>query len=209
MSVRPPHSAEGSSVFTLYTSALAVAAILSLGRGIGVILAFVRTFLLRKRFVAFRFGWIELLVSLEPLILLGMAYTLLREIESLSSTATGPLIAATFGAALIWAALSWTSLFAGHGVLEGHELTTRGAYAVVRHPVYLGAVLIWLGLALAFLSVLTLAIALAYVIPFYILYLRVEENMMIQSFGDEYREYRKRVPMLLPFLRREGASGLQ
>ncbi len=200
---------------TLYTTALTIAAIGGLARGVGVIYGFARSFLIRKRFVAFRFGWVEILVSLEPLILLGVAYSLFQGIESLSSPTTGQSIVATSGAALvligwavvIWTFLSWPSLFAGHGVLEDHRLITHGAYAVVRHPVYLGAFLIWLGLALAFSNVLALVITVVYVIPLYILYLRAEEHMMLESFGEVYRDYRSTVPMLLPFLRRRSTAG--
>jgi protein-S-isoprenylcysteine O-methyltransferase Ste14 len=36
------------------------------------------------------------------------------------------------------------------------------------------------------------------VVPAYLLYIRSEEAMMIESFGDEYRRYRDTVPMLVP-----------
>jgi protein-S-isoprenylcysteine O-methyltransferase Ste14 len=200
---------------SLYTTALTLAAIGGLARGVCVIYAFARSFLIRKRFVTFRFGWVEILVSPEPFILLGVAYSLFRGIESLSSPTTAQSIVAASGAALvligcavvIWTVLSWTSIFAGHGVLEDHRLITRGAYAVVRHPVYVGAFLIWLGLALAFSNVLALVITVVYVIPVYILYLRAEESMMLESFGEEYRDYRSTVPMLLPFLGRGSTVG--
>src|SRR5207245_6941994 len=94
--------------------------------------------------------------------------------------------------------LCWSSIFAGHGVLRGHRLITTGAYGVVRHPVYLGAIVIWVGLALAFTHLVTFALAALYVIPIYLLYLRSEEAMMLESFGDQYRDYRRRVPRLLP-----------
>ena len=57
----------------VYSSALTLAAIGAAARGLVVILAFVRTFLNRRQFVSFRFGWIECLVSVEPLLLLAMA----------------------------------------------------------------------------------------------------------------------------------------
>ncbi len=200
---------------TLYTTALTIAAIGGLARGVAVIYAFARTFFIRKRFVAFRFGWVEILVSLEPLILLGVAYSLFRGIESPSSPMTAQTVVATTGSALIllgwilliWTFLSWPSIFAGHGVVNDHRLISRGAYAVVRHPVYLGACLIWLGLALAFSDVLAFIITFFYVIPIYILYLRAEERMMLEAFGEEYRNYRRKVPMLLPFIRRGSIAG--
>jgi protein-S-isoprenylcysteine O-methyltransferase Ste14 len=75
---------------------------------------------------------------------------------------------------------------------------THGAYAVARHPAYFGICLIWLGLGAAFSSPPVLAIAVLFTIPVYVLYLRAEESMMLESFGDEYREYCRRVPMLIP-----------
>ncbi len=35
-------------------------------------------------------------------------------------------------------------------------------------------------------------------IPIYLLYIRSEEDMMLETFGDAYREYRHVVPMLVP-----------
>jgi protein-S-isoprenylcysteine O-methyltransferase Ste14 len=193
-------------VVPIFTAALTIAAIGGLARGVAVIYAWVRTFLVRKRFVSFRFGWVEILTNLEPPVLLVASYFLYQSIESTGSPTPTRTLIATLGAALlligwafqIWAFLSWPSLFAGHGVLNDHRLLTRGAYAVVRHPAYLGAFLIWLGLGLAFSNPVVLAIAIVYVIPIYLLYLQAEEEMMLESFGAEYRNYRRRVPMLLP-----------
>jgi protein-S-isoprenylcysteine O-methyltransferase Ste14 len=162
---------------------------------------------MRKRFVVLQFGWREMLVAMEPLILIAVAYGLLRAIEErplVPAVAEG--IAAAVGAGvvvsgwviIVWTFFSWPTLFAGHGVLSEQGLVTRGAYGWVRHPVYLGAFFIWLGFALAFSSGTTLAVAVFYVIPVYVLYIRSEERMMQQSFGDSYDEYRRRVPMLIP-----------
>ena len=99
---------------------------------------------------------------------------------------------------LLWAVLSWRQLFFGHGVLEGHELVDSGAYGFVRHPAYLGALLVWAGLSIAFLDAIVAVVTALYVLPIYIAYLRAEEAMMEARFGDDYRRYRERVPMLLP-----------
>jgi len=185
-----------------------VAAIGAVARGVTVILAFVRTFLNRKQFVTFRFGWIECVTSFEPLLILVIGCWLFGAIGVSDSPTVSRTIAGALGAALvvigwvviIWTFFSWPSIFAGHGVLSGHRLITSGAYGVVRHPVYLGAILIWVGLALAFSDVITLVVAGLYVIPTYLLYLRSEETMMLASFGDQYRDYQRRVPRLLPRL---------
>ena len=102
---------------------------------------------------------------------------------------------------VVWTLISWRQLFVGHAVLSGQELVTGGAYAHVRHPVYLGGIVIWCGLSACFLNVAAAAVTVLYVIPAYLLYMRSEEQMMLASFGDSYRRYKRRVPMLLPRLR--------
>ena len=194
---------------SVYAAGLSVAAIGAAARGAAVILGFVRTFLLRKRFTTFRFGWVEVLVGIEPFLLLAVAYGLFRSGGSGLLPTTGQTIAALLGCGLVlagwalvlWTFISWPSIFSGHGVLQDQQLMTTGAYGLVRHPVYAGAVLIWLGLALAFSHALTFALACAYVIPAYVVYLRSEESMMLASFGDLYRDYQRRVPQLIPRLR--------
>ena len=83
-------------------------------------------------------------------------------------------------------------------MLADHELVTGGAYGFVRHPVYLAALLVWLGLAVGYLSGTAFVVTALYVIPIYLLYIHSEEDMMLETFGDAYREYRHAVPMLVP-----------
>jgi protein-S-isoprenylcysteine O-methyltransferase Ste14 len=202
---------EDPTLTSVYTEALTMVAIGAVARGVTVILAFVRTFLNRKQFVSFRFGWIEWVTSIEPLLLLVVGAWLFRSIGVSEFPTVSRTIAAVIGAGLvvigwgviIWTFISWPSIFAGHGVLHDHRLITTGAYGVVRHPVYLGAILIWVGLALAFTHVVTFALAGLYVIPTYVLYLRSEEAMMLVRFGDQYRDYQDRVPSLVPRLVRQ------
>lgn len=165
---------------------------------------------MRRRFEAVRFGATEVIVLPEPLLLAAAAYVLLDNRESSGSVSGGEAAAALAGglvalaglALVLWTLLSWRQLFVGHGVLEDQELVTGGAYGVVRHPVYLGAIVIWSGLSLCFLSAVAAAITALYVLPAYLLYARSEEAMMLESFGDRYRRYRREVPMLLPRPRR-------
>ena len=196
----------------LYAVALETAAVGGIARGVAVIYAWVRTLFIRREFVSFRFGLVEFLNFFEPFLLLVAGYLLCRTIESMGPPGAWQTLAAILGAALVlggwavqlWALLSWPSIFAGHGVLEGHKLVSRGAYSVVRHPAYLVPMLIWLGLGVAFLNLPVIAAAILYVIPNYVFYLRAEERMMLESFGDEYRDYCRRVPMLIPrFARRQ------
>ena len=192
----------------LYTAALMIAAVGAMARFPAVAYAWLRTYLARRRFVSFRFGWVEFLTNFEPLASLIAGYLLLRTIESTTAPTPVQSLMATLGAAIVllgwafqsWAFLSWTSLFAGHGVLDNQRLLTQGAYAVVRHPAYFGIFLVWLGLAVAFASPVVLVVSAVYTIPIYVLYLRAEETILRESFGEEYREYCRSVPMLIPRL---------
>jgi protein-S-isoprenylcysteine O-methyltransferase Ste14 len=175
----------------------------------GVLLFAARSLAIRHRFEALRFGAIEAIVLPEPVLLAGAAYVLLVNRESSGSVSDAEAISALAGGLVtlaglvlvVWTLLSWRQLFVGHGVLDDQELVTGGAFGVVRHPVYAGALLIWSGLSLCFLSPVAAAITALYVLPAYLLYIRSEEAMMLDSFGDQYSRYRREVPMLLPRLR--------
>ena len=80
---------------------------------------------------------------------------------------------------------------------QAHRLITAGPYARIRHPMY-SAILGWLmslGLVAANWTAFVLA-ALGTLIVF--LRIQGEEEMMLEKFGDEYREYMKRSGRLLP-----------
>ncbi len=78
------------------------------------------------------------------------------------------------------------------------RLVTGGPYSVVRHPMYgVGAPLFILG---AFLSTGTLALlpALFFFYPVMYLISGVEEERLLEIFGDDYLEYAKKVPRMFP-----------
>jgi len=82
---------------------------------------------------------------------------------------------------------------------EGHGLHTSGIYALARHPSYLGILLMDLGFAGVFRSVLALAL-MPLVFWMFKRRMDVEESFMIGQFGDGYRSYMGRTPRLLPGL---------
>lgn len=80
---------------------------------------------------------------------------------------------------------------------RGHALETRGLYARMRHPGYLGSCLATLGAALAFGS----ALGLPWVLAMALLIgarTRREEALLERHFGDEYRRYRARTGRYFP-----------
>ena len=82
---------------------------------------------------------------------------------------------------------------------HGHQLIRNGPYAIVRHPIYLGFMLATLGTAIAFAEWSgTLAFALIVLAWGY--KARLEESAMIEQFGSEYEEYRRKVKGFIPFV---------
>ena len=79
---------------------------------------------------------------------------------------------------------------------EDYELSTRGAYAIIRHPLYASYFLFFIGLPLVLLNILLVVCIVG--IPGYYTVAKMEEKMLIDRFGDEYREYQKRVGMFIP-----------
>ncbi len=84
---------------------------------------------------------------------------------------------------------------------EDHKLITSGPYKRIRHPMYLGVFIYTTGLILISSDLLVL---IFFAFTIWVNYRRIpeEEQMMIDEFGDEYREYMKRSGKLLPPFRR-------
>jgi len=86
---------------------------------------------------------------------------------------------------------------------QSDHVVTTGAFRHVRHPIYLGVMLVYLGLAVATASLLSLAVLVG--IFFYYNYIAgYEERLLAARFGEAYREYKARTGKWLPRIR--GAS---
>ena len=84
---------------------------------------------------------------------------------------------------------------------EEHKLITSGPYKRIRHPMYLGIFVYTIGLMLISSDLL---VFIFFAFSIWVNYIRIpdEEQMMIDEFGDEYREYMKHSGKLLPRLRK-------
>jgi len=86
----------------------------------------------------------------------------------------------------------------GLKTLQTHELVKRGIYKYVRHPGYLGAFLAVVGIPLFFSSLYGFLLMLG-LFPCYLYRIRIEESMLLEKFGDEYREYIEKSKKMIPF----------
>jgi protein-S-isoprenylcysteine O-methyltransferase Ste14 len=116
---------------------------------------------------------------------------------------------AALGAALTFAGLAF-SIWARFTIADNwssyvelkrdHELIVEGPYRWVRHPIYTGLLLAFIGSALAVGEWRGL-LAVAIVAASFWRKLKLEEAIMRLEFGETYVRYAARVPALIPFVR--------
>jgi protein-S-isoprenylcysteine O-methyltransferase Ste14 len=83
---------------------------------------------------------------------------------------------------------------------ENPEVISTGVFHIVRHPIYTGAILFYMGASLITMSIASAAFLLV-IIAFYITICRYEERILAEAFGNDYLEYKKKTGMLFPKLR--------
>ena len=83
-------------------------------------------------------------------------------------------------------------------IREKHELITRGIYGVIRHPMYASQWLLVIAQPLLLQNWIAGFLNFLVFIPFYLLRVKAEEQMMLDSFGMQYQEYMKNTGRVLP-----------
>jgi protein-S-isoprenylcysteine O-methyltransferase Ste14 len=80
---------------------------------------------------------------------------------------------------------------------EGHELISSGPYRYIRHPIYSGMLLAFVGTALALGEYRALISVCIVLVAFYTK-AKKEERFLTQEFGEKFREHSRRTGMFLP-----------
>jgi methanethiol S-methyltransferase len=103
---------------------------------------------------------------------------------------------AFIGVGFILISAAWRVLYTTQ---QQHTLATTGPYAYVRHPQYIGFVLIMFGFLLQWPTLLTLTM-FPVLVWMYVYLARQEEREARAEFGEGYVEYARRVPAFFPDL---------
>jgi protein-S-isoprenylcysteine O-methyltransferase Ste14 len=112
------------------------------------------------------------------------------------------LVLAAAGIALReWAVLSLGSYFTvAVTLVDGQALVRRGPYRWLRHPAYSGSILTLVGLPLALGTWVGALLVLVLSLAGYLYRVHVEEQAMLDAFGDEYRAYMRHTWRFFPLL---------
>ena len=112
-------------------------------------------------------------------------------------------------AAVIWAHAScWFSIRAvltlgrqwtyAARVIKGHQLITQGPYGIVRNPIYLGMFGLILSTCIAYSRWRSGVAAVVLILIGNHIRIRAEEQLLRETFGDQFDEYARRVPAFIP-----------
>ena len=99
-------------------------------------------------------------------------------------------------------------LFRSGHVVVSHDnrptgVVSTGAFRYVRHPLYLGSMLFYLGLVVSTVSLFSLVL-LVMIFIFYNHIASYEERLLLEKFGDNYEMYKKKTGKWVPSIAREG-----
>jgi protein-S-isoprenylcysteine O-methyltransferase Ste14 len=99
----------------------------------------------------------------------------------------------------IWARRIIRGMYTGHvQIRTDHRLVQEGPYRYVRHPGYVGFLLMGLGIAIGYSSLIGLGSVPLLLFPGLVYRMRVEEKLLEQQFGEEYRHYASKTGGLFP-----------
>lgn len=85
-------------------------------------------------------------------------------------------------------------------IQPNQTVTREGPYRWIRHPSYTGSLITMLGLGLTFTNWLCLFSTPLIALAGYIYRAKVEEQMLLGSLGEQYREYMKTTKRFIPFI---------
>lgn len=83
---------------------------------------------------------------------------------------------------------------------QAHQLKTDGMFKMVRHPSYLGLITILTGFALGMNTLISFIVVVLPVFMAIMYRIKVEENLLVETFGEEYIKYSSSTKRIIPFV---------
>ena len=84
--------------------------------------------------------------------------------------------------------------------VEDQPLIETGLYKIIRHPGYLGQLLIFIGISISVSNWLSIPLMMIPVTIGYLYRIKVEESFMIGQMGENYLNYQKRTKRIIPMI---------
>ena len=143
-------------------------------------------------------NWLFRHRSYTPIPLLVFLWVISRTSEAW--LLAGVAVAFAGEAIRIWALRHSGPKTRTHRKIRVDDLVVTGPYSVTRNPLYIGNLVISLGVGVASGQPLVLPVVLAVFVFQYAFIIRAEEAFLEGELGEVYREYKGRVPRVLPRL---------
>lgn len=143
--------------------------------------------------------WIVILASLTAAIWISEA-TPPNMFGGIHALKTAGLLILILALIIRWSAIYTLgkSFSSNVAILDSQKLNRSGLYRFVRHPSYLGLILVFLAVGIHSRNWLSLAVAVVPATAAVLYRIHVEESALIRAFGEEYIDYSKVTKRLLP-----------
>ncbi len=84
--------------------------------------------------------------------------------------------------------------------VENHTIISIGLYKFIRHPGYLGQLIIFMGISISISNWLSILLMMIPVCLGYLYRIKVEEKFMTDQFGNGYKDYQERTKKIIPMI---------
>ena len=84
--------------------------------------------------------------------------------------------------------------------MENHKIIATGLYKFIRHPGYLGQLIIFIGISTSISNWLSTLLMMIPVSLGYLYRIKVEEKFMADQLGEDYKNYQERTKRIIPLL---------
>ena len=152
-----------------------------------------------ERYIYLFFLLLSFLLLYTPLFAIGPLGHQIIPVNEITGMC-GAIVSTSGVAFAIWARKTLGDNWSGNVTIKReHELIQSGPYKIVRHPIYTGFEICFLGAAVTIGQLKGFA-ALGIIFLNHLNKIKLEEKIMCEQFPEEYARYSKRVKRLIPFI---------